>query len=80
MPLKHLTVFCILIAGARRVVTRGRRSIPTRHGRLASMMPLGGPSHIMQVLGPLLKMRIHPEIREKRDNDEPLGMDRIEKK
>jgi hypothetical protein len=44
------------------------------------MMPLGGPSHIMPVLGPLLKMRIHPEIREKRDNDEPLGMDRIEKK
>jgi hypothetical protein len=62
MPLKHLMVFHFLIAGARRVVTQARRMIPTIHGRLAGPTSLGGPAHILLVLGPLLTTRVPPEI------------------
>jgi hypothetical protein len=64
MPLKHLMLFLIFIAGVRGVVTwtmRRRRSTSRR--RLARATPLGCPGRILSVLGPLLEMRIHPEIR-----------------
>jgi hypothetical protein len=65
MPLKHLPVWIILIARVRRMMTWRRR--PMRHGRLALVeaAPLGGPGHILLVLGVLLMRRIHHEMREK---------------
>jgi hypothetical protein len=63
MPLKHLTVFLILITGVRRMVTWMRRR-PTNHRCIADVTLLGGPDHILPVLGPFLAMRVHPEIRE----------------
>jgi hypothetical protein len=63
MPLKHLTVFLILIDGVRRMVTWMRRR-PTNHRRLAGATLLGGPDHILPVLGHFLVMRVHPKIRE----------------
>jgi hypothetical protein len=41
-------------------VTWMRRSMTRR--RLAEVTPLGGPSHILPMLGPFLVMRIHPGI------------------
>jgi hypothetical protein len=62
MPLKHLTVILILIAGVRRMVTwMRRRPMNCRH--LAGAPLLGAPDHILSVLGPLLTTRVHPEIR-----------------
>jgi hypothetical protein len=59
MPFKHLTLFLIIIAGVRGVVTR-RRSTIQRH--LAEATTLGGLGHILPMLGPFLVMRIHPGI------------------
>jgi hypothetical protein len=63
MPLKHHTVIIPLIAGVRGVVTWARRR-PMNHWHLAGATPLGGPSHILVVLGPFLTTRIHPEIKD----------------
>jgi hypothetical protein len=41
-----------------------RRRRPTRHGRLTGATALGGLSHILPVLGPLLAMWVHPGIRD----------------
>jgi hypothetical protein len=65
MPLKHLVVIFSFIAGVRGVVTWMRRGLrPMSHRRLARATPLGGPSFILPVLGPLLMTRAHPEIRD----------------
>jgi hypothetical protein len=63
MPLKHLTLFLIFIAGVRGVVTWTRRRSTTRRC-LVGATPLGGPDRILPVLGPFLVIRIHPGIRE----------------
>jgi hypothetical protein len=65
MPLKHLMVILILVAGVRRVVTWLRRR-PTSHRRLVSATLLGAPGHILPMLCPFLMTRVHPEIREMR--------------
>jgi hypothetical protein len=62
MPLKHLIVILILIAGVRRVVMWARR--PTSHRCLAGATLLGGPGRILPVLGPFLVMRVHTKARE----------------
>jgi hypothetical protein len=59
MMLEHLTDI-FLLARVRGVMT-GRRMTP--HKRLARAASLGGPDHILSVLGLLLLMRIHPDIR-----------------
>jgi hypothetical protein len=61
MPLKHHMVILILITRVRRVVRWRRR--PTSRRCFAGVTPLGGPDHILPVLGPLLTTRVHPEIR-----------------
>jgi hypothetical protein len=67
IPLKHLMVILSLIVVMRGVVTWARRRMmPKRHGRITGVTPFGGPGHILLVLGPLLVMRVHPEIRELR--------------
>jgi hypothetical protein len=57
---EQLTVI-ILLARVRRMMTRTRRMTPFKH--LAGAAALGGPSHILPLLGSLLTARIHPEIR-----------------
>jgi hypothetical protein len=61
MLLKHLMVILILIAGVRRVLTWRRRLMSSKC--FARATPLGGPSHILPMLGPLVTMRVHLEIR-----------------
>jgi hypothetical protein len=64
MPLKHLTVIFPFIARVRGVVMWARRRLrPMSHRRLVGATLLGGPGRILQVLGPLLMTRVHPEIR-----------------
>jgi hypothetical protein len=64
MPLKHLTIILILIAGVRRMVT-GRLGI-TPYKRLAGSTPLERPGGILSLHAPFLMVRVHPEIREKK--------------
>jgi hypothetical protein len=54
--LEQLTVI-FLLARVRRMMMR-RRMTPCQS--LARAASLGGPSHILPVLGPLLAMRVHP--------------------
>jgi hypothetical protein len=64
MPLKHLMVIFPFIARVRGVVMWARRRLrPMSHMHLVGATLLGGPGRILQVLGPLLMMRVHPEIR-----------------
>jgi hypothetical protein len=67
MPLKELTLILLLITRVRGVMTRARRRRSTGHGCLAGPTPLGGPDHILPLLGLLLAARIHPEIRDREE-------------
>jgi hypothetical protein len=55
----ELLVDIFLLTGVRRVMT-GRRMMPRKC--LARAILLGGPGHILPVLGLLLPTKIHPEI------------------
>jgi hypothetical protein len=59
MMLEHLALI-FLHARVRRLMP-GRRMTPCK--RLVRAALLGGPSHILPILGLLLPMRIHPKIR-----------------
>jgi hypothetical protein len=59
MMLEHLAV--IFLHARVRKLMPGRRMMPRK--RLARAASLGGPSHILPILGLLLLMRIHPKIR-----------------
>jgi hypothetical protein len=65
VPLKHLTIIFLFIAGVKRVVTWRRRPMSSRS--FAGMTPLGGLSHILPLLSPLLTTRIHPEIKDMKE-------------
>jgi hypothetical protein len=74
--LEQLTVLFFL-AGVRRMMMRRRRITPCK--RLAGAALLGGPSHILSVLGPLLVMRVHPKVRKVEDKlDNKVGLDRTQ--
>jgi hypothetical protein len=67
MPLIELMLILLLITRVRGVMTRVRRRRSTGHGCLAGLTPLGGPDHILPLLGLLLTVRIHPEIRDREE-------------
>jgi hypothetical protein len=60
LTLEQLTVI-FLLARVRRMMMRGNRM--TSHKPLVGAASLGGPNHILTLLGLLLVMRVHPEIR-----------------
>jgi hypothetical protein len=66
MSLIEFTLILFIIAGVRGVVTRARRR-STGHGCHADPTSLGGPGHILSLLGLLLLASIHPEGRDREE-------------
>jgi hypothetical protein len=74
VTLEQLTVI-FLFVGVRRMMTRRRRMMSCKH--LAGVASLGGSGHILLLLGPLLVMRDHPELRKVEDKlDNKDGLDK----
>jgi hypothetical protein len=80
MPLKHFMIICIFVTGVRGMMMR-RRMTPCKRLAGAASLGGGGAGHILTMLGSLLTVRIHPEIREaynKLDNKDGLDIIEIE--
>jgi hypothetical protein len=64
MLLNRFTIISLFIARVRRMMTRRRRGMtPCKCLAKAASLGGGGSSHILAMLGSLLIVRIHPEIR-----------------